>query len=280
MTIRADADYHVGGEAPPTRRVRAGLPRWLAHIAPIIGVFVAVFVAWEAAVHLLKIAPFVLPSPTLILQKMIAQWQLLLESSLATLQEILLGFGLSAIVGVSLAAAVVSSPLMERIIMPLVISFKTLPKVALAPILIIWFGYGILPKVLIVFLISFFPIVISSIVGLRATEKEMIYLARSMGASTLQTFLKFRFPKALPSIFGGLRIGVVQAVTGAIVAEYLASESGLGHLQIIAQSRLDAPLLFASVVVLTFLGLALFNLVVLAERLAMPWYREVDQSAI
>ena len=132
-----------------------------------------------------------------------------------------------------------------------------------------WLGYGIMPKVMVAFLISFFPIVINSVIGMRSAEKEMIYLVQSMGANELTTFLKIRLPKALPSIFGGLKVGMGQAVVGATVGEFIAAERGLGYLQLISQVRLDTPLLFAAVVVLSLLGVLLFNLVAMIERIAL-----------
>ena len=157
------------------------------------------------------------------------------------------------------------------------VSLQTIPKVALAPILVMWLGYGILPKVMVAFLISFFPIVINSVIGMRSAEKEMIYLVQSMGAGELTTFLKVRLPKALPAIFGGLKVGMGQAVVGATVGEFIAAESGLGYLQLVSQVRLDTPLLFAAVVVLSLLGVLLFNIVGWTERLALPWSRLVTE---
>ncbi len=153
------------------------------------------------------------------------------------------------------------------------VSLQTIPKVALAPILVMWLGYGIMPKVMVAFLISFFPIVIAAVVGMRSAEKEMIYLVQSMGASELTTFLKIRLPRALPSVFGGLKVGMGQAVVGATVGEFIAAEQGLGYLQLISQVRLDTALLFAAVVVLSLLGVLLFNIVAWVERLALPWNR-------
>src|SRR6266566_5478092 len=193
-------------------------------------------------------------------------------------QEIVLGFGMSVAIGIPLAVLAVYSRIFERVAFPFMVSLQTIPKVALAPILVMWLGYGILPKVMVAFLISFFPIVISAVVGMRSAEKEMIYLVQSMGANELTTFLKIRLPKALPSIFGGLKVGMGQAVVGATVGEFIAAEQGLGYLQLISQVRLDTPLLFAAVVVLSILGVLLFNVVGLVERLALPWSRVATQS--
>jgi NitT/TauT family transport system permease protein len=144
---------------------------------------------------------------------------------------------------------------------------------------VMWLGYGIMPKVMVAFLISFFPIVINAVIGMRSAEKEMIYLVQSMGASELTTFLKIRLPKALPSIFGGLKVGMGQAVVGATVGEFIAAERGLGYLQLISQVRLDTPLLFAAVVALSLLGVLLFNAVVFVERIALPWNRLATETA-
>lgn len=279
MSTQTDLATMQAGAARDSGQLLARAWAWLLHNLPLIVVFASLFLVWEVGVRVFGVAEFILPRPSVILDKIVANAGLLVTHTGATFVEIALGFGLSVIVGVGLATVIVHSAFLERLIVPLLVSLKTIPKVALAPILIIWFGYGLMPKVLIAFLISFFPIVISSVIGLRSAEKEMIYLVRSMGASRAQTFFKIRLPKALPSMFGGFRVAMIQAVIGAIVAEYLAAEKGLGYLQLVAQSRLDMPLLFASVVVLSLLGIALFNLVALTERLMTPWAARAGESA-
>ncbi len=265
-------------EIPYSPAVPTALGGWINRNGPVIGVFAAMFAGWEIAVRALGIPDFILPSPSAIVIKIVLSWQLLLWNAFVTLQEILLGFGLSVVVAVPLAIAVVYSGIFERVAFPFMVSLQTIPKVALAPILVMWLGYGIMPKVMVAFLISFFPIVINSVIGMRSAEKEMIYLVQSMGAGELTTFIKIRLPKALPSIFGGLKVGMGQAVVGATVGEFIAAESGLGYLQLISQVRLDTPLLFAAVVVLSILGVLLFNFVGLIERLALPWSRVAAQS--
>ncbi|MGQ0750447.1 MAG: ABC transporter permease [Betaproteobacteria bacterium] len=250
---------------------------WLSEQGAALGILILVFVAWEIACRALTVPVYILPSPSVILVKIYQDWALLMNNAWASLQEIVLGFGLSVVVGIPLAVAIVYSRIFERVAFPLMVSLQTVPKVALAPILVMWFGYGILPKVLVAFLISFFPIVINTVIGMRSVEKEMIYLAESMGASQLQTFVKIRFPKALPSIFGGLKVGIGQAVIGAIVGEFIAAEEGLGYLQLIAQVRLDTPLLFSAVVILSLMGVILFNVVAWVERLVIPWHRQITE---
>jgi NitT/TauT family transport system permease protein len=252
---------------------------WIGRNGPVIAIFAVVFALWEAAVRILAVPDYVLPSPWAIAAKIASAWQLLLVNAFVTLQEILIGFGLSVLVAIPLAVAVVYSRIFERVAFPFMVSLQTIPKVALAPILVMWLGYGIMPKVMVAFLISFFPIVINSVIGMRSAEKEMIYLVQSMGAGELTTFLKIRLPKALPSIFGGLKVGMGQAVVGATVGEFIAAEQGLGYLQLISQVRLDTPLLFAAVVVLSLLGVLLFNAVALIERIALPWSRVATEVA-
>jgi NitT/TauT family transport system permease protein len=261
----------VAAAAVPAKagRVRA----WVGDNGPVIAIFAAIFLLWELGCWLFKVPEYILPSPAVILDKIVSSWWLLLVNGLVTAQEIVLGFGMSVAIGIPLAVLAVYSRVFERVAFPFMVSLQTIPKVALAPILVMWLGYGILPKVMVAFLISFFPIVIGAMVGMRSTEKEMIYLVQSMGANELTTFLKIRLPRALPSIFGGLKIGMGQAVVGATVGEFIAAERGLGYLQLISQVRLDTPLLFAAVVVLSLLGVLLFNLVAIAERFALPWNR-------
>jgi NitT/TauT family transport system permease protein len=265
--------------AVPSPATPGKLASWISRNGPVLAIFALVFALWEIAVRALQIPDYILPSPSVIVVKIVVSWQLLLENAFVTLQEILLGFGLSVVIAIPLAIAVVYSRIFERVAFPFMVSLQTIPKVALAPILVIWLGYGIMPKVMVAFLISFFPIVINSVIGMRSAEKEMIYLVQSMGANELTTFLKIRLPKALPSIFGGLKVGIGQAVVGATVGEFIAAEAGLGYLQLISQVRLDTPLLFAAVVVLSLLGVLLFNAVAFAERIALPWSRVATDVA-
>ena len=246
---------------------------WTVRNGPVLAIFAVIFALWELCCWLFHVPDFILPAPSAIIERIVQTPQLMLVNALVTAQEIVLGFGLSVVIGIPLAIAVVYSGVFERVAFPFMVSLQTIPKVALAPILVMWLGYGIMPKIMVAFLISFFPIVISAVVGMRSAEKEMIYLVQSMGAGELTTFLKIRLPRALPSIFGGLKVGMGQAVVGATVGEFIAAEQGLGYLQLISQVRLDTPLLFAAVVVLSLLGVILFKVVAVVERYALPWNR-------
>jgi NitT/TauT family transport system permease protein len=248
---------------------REARARVSAVVYPIL-VFIAVLVVWEAASRLFEIPQFLLPPPSAIAQSLYDHWPLVVKYSWATILEIVLGYALSIVVGIPLALAIFLWPPFARSIYPLLVSSQAMPKVAIAPLFIVWFGFGLLPKVLIAFLIAFFPIVIDTAVGLASIEPEKIHLARSMGFGGLKTFFKFRLPNALPSIFGGLKIAITLAVVGAVVGEFVGGDAGLGYLLMVANGSMDTPMLFAGLVGLTVLGVGFYLLVELAEMLAVP----------
>ena len=209
---------------PKPRTGFGGVGAWITRQGPVLAIFAAIFVLWELGTRLFHVPDFILPSPSMIIDKIIVTWQLLLVNAFVTAQEIVLGFGLSIVLGIPIAIAVVYSRIFERVAFPFMVSLQTIPKVALAPILVMWLGYGILPKIMVAFLISFFPIVISAVVGMRATEKEMVYLVQSMGAGELTTFLKIRLPKALPSISRLMSCSLSRSLLCAAHAAGVASE--------------------------------------------------------
>jgi NitT/TauT family transport system permease protein len=235
-----------------------------------VGVVLGVLAVWEAGTRLLGVPAFLLPPPSAVGISFIANAPLLLLHGWTTTIEIVLGFALSIAVGIPLALAIFLSPVFSRAILPLLVSSQAMPKVAVAPLLLVWFGFGLLPKVLIAFLIAFFPVVINTAVGLASIEPEKIYLARSMGFGGTATFFKIRLPNALPAVFGGLKISITLAVVGAVVGEFVGGDAGLGYLLMVANGSMDTQLLFAGIVALTVLGVVLFLLVELAERLAIP----------
>jgi NitT/TauT family transport system permease protein len=254
-------------EQSRARRERAGR---VAAITYPIGVVLAVLAVWEGATRVLGVPAFLLPPPSAVAISLVANAHLILSHGWITTLEILLGFALSIAVGIPLALAIFLWPLFSRSILPLLISSQAMPKVAVAPLLLVWFGFGLLPKVLIAFLIAFFPVVINTAVGLSAIEREKIYLARSMGFGAAATFFKIRLPNALPAIFGGLKISITLAVVGAVVGEFVGGDAGLGYLLMVANGSMDTQLLFAGIIALTVLGVALFLLVELAERIFVP----------
>lgn len=246
---------------------------WRARISGIIypiAVVIAALAIWEASTRLLGVPAFLLPPPSAIAISFVANALLLLFHGWITTVEILLGFALSVGIGIPLALAIFLWPAFSRSVLPLLVSSQAMPKVAVAPLFLVWFGFGLLPKVLIAFLVAFFPIVINTAVGLASIEPEKIHLARSMGFGASATFFKIRLPNALPAIFGGLKISITLAVVGAVVGEFVGGDAGLGYLLMVANGSMDTQLLFAGIVALTVLGVALFVLVEVAERLAVP----------
>jgi NitT/TauT family transport system permease protein len=251
-----------------------------AWAAPLATLSLAI-VAWQLVVMGLRLPEYLLPAPTHIAASMASEWRYLLTHTLVTLYEILLGFAMAVGVGVPLAMLIVYSPLVERSLYPLLVASQAVPKIAVAPLLIFWAGLGLFPKVLVAFAISFFPIIIDTVVGLRTVEPEMLYLARSMGAGERKIFVKIRFPSALPNVFAGLKVAVTLAVVGAIVGEFIQADRGLGYALQQATSVLNTRLAFATIFILAVVGMALFALVEAVERRLTPWSaaRRVETAA-
>ena len=235
-------------------------------------VAVAVLVAvWHFAVQWWEVKEYVLPAPGDALATLFDPKYRWISNALATLYAVLGAFVLSAVLGVTLGIVVVWHPLLERTLMPLLVLFNTLPKVALAPLFVLWLGYGIVPNMMIAVTISFFPVVINTATGLSKVDRDLIDLVRSLKGTRLQIFCKIRLPNAMPYIFAGLKLNATLSVIGAIVGEFVASEAGLGALIIIGGVTLDTPAIFASLCIISAMGLALFAIVVFAERILVPW---------
>jgi NitT/TauT family transport system permease protein len=224
-------------------------------------------VIWEVVTVVFSVPRYLLPSPLRVGEEIIDKASLLTLHGLVTLYEILLGFAASVVIGVPLAVLMVYSRTIERALYPLLVGSQTIPKVALAPLFMVWLGFGLAPKILMTFMIAFFPIVIGAVIGLVTIELELVYVARSMGASNWQLFWKVRLPYALPSLFGGLKVAITLAVVGAIVAEFVGADKGLGYIIQVANGHLDTPLLLAAVVVVSVIGIALYLLVEQCELL-------------
>jgi NitT/TauT family transport system permease protein len=224
-----------------------------------------VLVAWQLAVPILGLSPFVLPTPLAVAKRMWTDGPLLGLQAWYTTLEVLAGFGAAVLAGVPLALAIFYSRIFERAVYPMLVALQTVPKISLAPLLVLYLGYGWGPKIGLAFLISFFPIVISTVVGLQSLDKNLVNLVRSMGSSEWQTFTKVRLPAAMPSIFGGLKVAISLAVIGAIIGEYIAAERGLGYLQLQANQQFDTTLNFATVVSISLLGVVLYFVISLLE---------------
>jgi len=233
--------------------------------------FIALVLLWEVLVRQLKIPGWLLPAPSAIAVAL-ADWRgELVRHSLVTLYETLVGFALAIAISIPLAVAVVCSPILRNTIYPILLAFQSVPKVAIAPLLALWIGFGTLPKVVVVFLVCFFPIIVATATGLAAVPAPLMDLIRSLSASTLQTFMKIRFPTAMPHIFVGLKIAITFAVIGAVIGEFVGSEDGLGYLILVSTSQSRTPLAFGALVLLTVMSIVLYYGVAFIERIAVPW---------
>jgi NitT/TauT family transport system permease protein len=232
---------------------------------------IALVVVWEVLVRQFEVPGWLLPSPSSIGQAMVEWRSELVGHSLVTLYETLVGFALAIAISIPLAVAVVYSPLLQNTIYPILLALQSMPKVAIAPLLALWIGFGTLPKIVVVFLVCFFPIIVATASGLTAVPAPLMDLIRSLSASSLQTFVKIRFPTAMPHIFVGLKIAITFAVIGAVIGEFVGSENGLGYLILVSTSQSRTPLAFGALVLLTVMSIVLYYGVALIERIVVPW---------
>ncbi|WP_022724010.1 ABC transporter permease [Rhodopseudomonas sp. B29] len=241
----------------------------LRSAAIIVLVHVAVIVLWQVLVDVFHVPKFVLPSPLETIKTLGSAQYSWLSNSLVTSAEILGGFALGSVVGVALAVVFSWSPLVSVLLLPLFVTLNMIPKVALGPLIIVWFSYGIVPNILIAFSICFFPILLTTARGLREVEPDLLDLVKSLRGSRWTLFRKIQLPGSLPYVFSGMKVGAILAVAGAIVGEFIASDKGLGYLMIQVQSALDTPAMLMAVVLLTLLGVALYGIVLGLERLVV-----------
>jgi len=241
-------------------------------------VFVGLVVLWELSYRVFNIPKFVVPAPLgIIAETWEWRWRLASHAGV-TLYETLAGFALSIVVGTPLAILIVYSGFLRRALYPLLVVTQAVPKVAIAPVLLLLLGAGEVSKVVVAFLVAFFPVVVDTATGLAATPPELLDLSRSYRASALKTFAKVRFPMALPFFFSGLKVAVTLAVIGAVVGEFVGSDKGLGYVIVSATSYWKSNLAFGAMGLLALMAVALFGLVELAERLICPWYAFAQQG--
>lgn len=222
---------------------------------PLVGLLVA----WEVLVRVTGVRAYILPTPLQVIERMGEAFDLLVASSLYSLTAILVGFVAAVVSGFVLAVLIAYSRWLQRLFEPLIVVLQVVPKVALAPLFLIWFGHGLAPKIIIVATIAFFPVLVNTILGLKSAEGDVIELMESVAASKAQIFWKIRLPTALPFFFPALKMAALLSVIGAMVGEFVASDKGLGHLMILANVNLETDLLFAALVVVTGIGLALYG---------------------
>ncbi len=249
--------------------------RWLANYLPAVAIFAAFVVLWQLAVSFLGVREYLLPSPASVLRAMFGNEIPWGRHLWVTALEIAGAFVLAGVAGVVLGAAIAWSPAMSRALTPFLVFVNTLPKVAIAPLFLMWMGYGIVPNVLIGALIGFFPVVINTAVGLTQIDQDLIDLGRVFNAPKWKVFLKIRVPNAYPYILSALKVTATAAVVGAIVGEFVASQRGLGYVIITTQSSMNTPVAFAALVWISALGLVLFGFVAALSRLLVPWASDV-----
>ncbi|NLK13880.1 MAG: ABC transporter permease [Spirochaetales bacterium] len=254
-----------------------GIKTFIKNAAPKAFNFLLFLVIWQLIVVVFKIKVFILPSPIRVLQHLFyppiaAKYNWWLHVG-ATFMEVIVSFVATAIAGIFIAVMICWSPVMNQLLSPIIILFNSLPKIALAPLFLVWFGYGFLPNILVAFMVAFFPVVINSAAGLMAVEEDLLDLVNYLNATKAQIFIKIRIPNSLPYIFAGLKISATMCVVGSIVGEFIAADKGLGYLLRDAQAFIDTPTMFACLFLLSIIGLALFFAIGQLERLVMPWNR-------
>jgi NitT/TauT family transport system permease protein len=269
------------GEAPrsaarlPQQPRRPGfLSMALRRYLPSVLIFVALFAAWQLVVSVLGVREYILPSPASVWRALVASDVPWGKHMLITTVEIAGGFVLAAIVGVLLGTAIAWSDTASRALMPFLVFVNTLPKVAIAPLILLWFGYGIGPNMLIGAIIGFFSVVINTAAGLSQIDQDMIDLGRVFNAPKWRVFVKIRIPNAYPYILSALKITATSSVVGAILGEFVASQAGLGYVIITSQSSMNTPVAFAAVALVSVIGLSVFGLVAGLGRLLAPWAAE------
>jgi len=244
------------------RRLQTLLP-WL--------VIAATFLLWEALVRGLQVDAFILPAPSAIAASMVQWWQPLLANAWQTLMTTLVGFGLAIVFGLALGVAIGSSTLLYHGLYPLLIGFNSVPKVAVVPILVIWFGIGTVPAIITAFLISFFPIVVNVATGIATVEPELRDVLRALGARPIDIIRKVGLPRAMPYFFASLKIAITVAFVGSILAETVGSNAGIGQLMLVASSRFDVPLVFAGLMVTAVMGIAMYAVAAAIEVRTTGW---------
>jgi len=236
----------------------------LISIAALLGL-------WEWLAIAFDVPTWLVPKPSDFLGRLVSDWQLIVGHAVATSITIVEGFALGVLVAVPLALAISSIGALERGLYPVIVFLNIMPKTVVGPILIIWFGIGPLVAALIVFLMCFFPVLVDAMAGFKAVDRRLFYISRSMGAGAWQSFAKFRLPAAMPHIVSGMKIGVVKAVEGVIIAEFIASNKGLGFMIMQASSFMDMPLMFAGLIAAAIVALLFNGLMSVFERQMMPW---------
>ena len=269
-----DIPADIAPLSKPALTFSAATRHWL----PALILFLATVVLWEAAVRTFSISSFIIPAPTKIVQALVAQWGALMHATAVTAGEILFGFLVSVAVGVALALVIVRFDWLGRALYPLVVLFQNVPKVALAPIFILWFGYGLVPKIGLILVIAFFPVTLSMLAGMQSVDNSLLALMNSVGAGPTEVLLRIRVPHSLPSLMAGTKIAATLSVIGAIVGEFAGASDGLGYTIQFASTQLDTAQVFAALLLVSVLGIAFYYAAEVLERAVVPWAPRFNQD--
>ena len=279
MAITASAGLRPSGSASPptTTRRRSWRPsfpvrRTAANLWRPLALVLALLAGWWAVTEAELVAPYILPSPADTWRVTQENAAYLAQNTWVTAWETVIGVVIAAIVGVLTAVVMVYSASLEKTVYPLILFAQVIPKIAIAPLFVVWLGFGPSPKILVAVLMAFFPIVISGLAGLRSVDPEILELTSTMGASRFKTFMKIRFPASLPQLMSGLKVAATLAVTGAVVGEFVGANEGLGYVILQANGNLDTAMLFSALIIMSILGIVLFAIIEIAERLLIPWH--------
>ena len=255
-------------------RLTSLILRWL----PSLLIIVAILGVWEGYVRIFDVQKWLLPAPSLVASTIGDSADMLLRHTLVTLKEVVIGFALALAGGVLLAAGIALSRTVARAIYPFVIASQTIPVIVIAPLLLVWIGYGLTPKIIVVALIAFFPIVVNTVDGLRSVDPDAVNLMRTLGANRWQIFLKIQVPSAMPFLFSGTKVAITVSVIGAVIGEWVGSSEGLGYLMIRSKPQFLTERVFAAIAILSAMGIGLFILVGVIEKLAIPWWHTERQQ--
>lgn len=247
------------------------LHRYLLLIGSPLSLVAAVLIGWELVGRVFGFREYIVPTPSSIWVAMSNNAGYLLRNSWITLHETLVGFLVAVVVGVAIAVAITWSTYLQNALYPILLFFQSVPKVAIAPVMVIWFGYGIFPKIIISFLVAFFPIVVNTAAGMVTVDRDLLDLIHSLKATRFQVFRKIRLPNSLPYFFSALKVSITLSLVGAIIGEFVAAEEGLGFAILHAGAYLQTSLQFACFLMLAIMGISLFGIISLLQKLAMPW---------
>ena len=249
-----------------------GFARWWSRNWHPVVFVIAVLGLWWVATALKWVQPFIIPSPGDTWNAFADNVPYLMQHTWVTTYETVIGFVIAVVVGLFVAVVMVYSKGLEQTLYPVILFAQVIPKIAIAPLFVVWLGFGASPKILVAVLMAFFPVVISGLAGLRTVDPEILQLTSTMGAGKFKTFLKVRLPASLPELLSGLKVAATLAVTGAVVGEFVGANEGLGYVILQANGNLDTAMLFAALIIMSLMGVVLFAIIQIAEKFLIPWH--------